>query len=107
MKASGQASDGEQLHPSFSYLNKTTRRNHAFDQTPHKEYLISNQHFAELFEEVVFGFQFHLDNEKYLGCCWRGGEGCHSTEDKLLGSLKSSAPPGKLLENTVSVRFVS
>ena len=60
MKASGQASDGEQLHPSFSYLNKTTRRNHAFDQTPHKEYLISNQHFAKLFEKVVLGFQFNF-----------------------------------------------
>ena len=60
MKASGQASDGEKLHPSFSYLNKTTRRNPAFDQTPHKEYLISNQHFAELIEEVIFGFEFHF-----------------------------------------------
>ena len=88
MKASRQASDGEKLHPSFSYLNKKTRGNHALDQTPHKEYLISNQHFAKLFEEVVFGFEFHfVPGPRWVGCCWRGGEGCHSTEDKLLGSF--------------------
>ena len=89
VKAYGQAAEGEQLHPSFSYLyqhlssdhldhlssdhlEQTKKKNtiscHAAEEDrPSHNRLISNENFARLFEQVELSYcsQLHIVNYKF------------------------------------------